>query len=202
MGTNQVDESLGAALFSGVKQRVLGALFTNPDRSFYGNELFRLTNSGKGALQRELARLQRVGLVNMEIIGKQKHYRANQASPIFEELHGIVIKTFGLADVLRNALVPFSSKIAVAFVYGSVAKRTDTSQSDIDMFIVSDDLSYSELIGALETAESKLARKISPTLQSRADLDRKRAEGNSFVIRVLEQPKVFIIGSEDDLAKP
>ena len=70
MGTNQVDESLGAALFSGVRQRVLGALFTNPERSFYGNELFRLTNSGKGALQRELARLQRVGLVSMEIIGK------------------------------------------------------------------------------------------------------------------------------------
>ena len=202
MGTKEVDESLGAALFSGVQQRVLGALFTNPDRSFYGNELFRLTKSGKGALQRELARLRRVGLINMEIIGKQKHYRANQASPIFEELHGIVIKTFGLADVLRNVLGPFSGKIAVAFVYGSVAKRTDTSQSDIDLFIVSDDLSYSELIGALEAAETKLARKISPTLQSRADLDRKRAEGNSFVIRVLEQPKVFIIGSAHDLAKP
>jgi predicted nucleotidyltransferase len=202
MGTKQIDESLGAALFSGVQQRVLGALFTNPDRSFYGNELFRLTNSGKGALQRELARLQRVGLVNMEIIGKQKHYQANRDSPIFEEVHGIVIKTFGMADVLSNALGPFSGNITVAFIYGSVAKRTDTSQSDIDLFIVSDDLSYSELIDALGAAETKLARKISPTLQSRAELERKRAEGNSFVIRVLEQPKVFIIGSDDDLAKP
>ena len=202
MGSKEIDDSLGAALFSGVQQRVLGTLFTHPDRSFYGNELERLTKSGRGALQRELARLRRVGLINMEVIGKQKHYQANRNAPIFEELHGIVVKTFGLADLLRNALLPLSGDVSVAFVYGSVAKRTDTAQSDIDLFVVSDRLSYSDLMRALEPAEARLARKINPTLQSGADLDRKRAEGNNFLIRVLEQPKIFIVGSEDDLAKP
>jgi predicted nucleotidyltransferase len=202
MGSKEIDDSLGAALFSGVQQRVLGALFSNPDRSFYGNELLRLTKSGKGALQRVLARLQRVGLINMQVIGKQKHYQANKAAPIFEELHGIVIKTFGLADVLRNALLPHSSDIEVAFVYGSVAKRKDRSHSDIDLFVVSENLSYQDVMKALESAESRLGRKINPTLHSRAELARKRAEGNSFVTRVLEQAKIFIIGAEHDLAKP
>ncbi len=202
MGSKEIDDSLGAALFSGVQQRVLGALFSNPDQSFYGNELLRLTKSGKGALQRELARLQRVGLINMQVIGKQKHYQANKAAPIFEELRGIVVKTFGLADVLRNALLPHSSGIEVAFVYGSVAKRNDRAHSDIDLFVVSENLSYQDLMKALEPAESRLGRKINPTLHSRAELARKRAEGNSFVTRVLEQAKIFIIGAELDVAKP
>ena len=201
MGPKEMDNSLGAALFSGVQQRVLGALFAHPDRSFFGNELLRLTHSGKGALQRELARLQRAGLISMQVIGHQKHYQANRSAPIFEELHGIVVKTFGLADVLRDALLPCASEIALAFVYGSVAKRSDTAHSDIDLFVVADTLAYADLMRALAPAEARLARKINPTLQSRADLHRKMARGNSFVTRVLEQPKIFIIGSDDDLAK-
>ncbi len=202
MGVNKNDESLGAALFSGVQQRVLGTLFSNPNQSFYGNELLRLTKSGKGALQRELARLERVGLIKMQVIGNQKHYQANKAAPIFEELRGIVVKTFGLADVLRNALLPRSREIAVAFVYGSVAKRKDSAHSDIDLFVVSENLSYADLMKVLETAESQLGRKINPTLYSRAELDRKRAEGNSFLTRVIDAAKIFIIGAELDLAKP
>jgi len=202
MGTKDGDDSLGAALFSGVQQRVLGTLFSNPDQSFYGNELLRLTKSGKGALQRELARLQRAGLVSTKVIGKQKHYQANKAAPIFEELRGIVIKTFGLADVLRSALLAHSNDIAVAFVYGSVAKRKDSAHSDIDLFVVSENLSYQELMIALGPAELRLCRKVNPTLHSRAELDRKRAQGDGFVTRVLERTKIFIIGTEDEFAKP
>jgi predicted nucleotidyltransferase len=107
---------------------------------------------------------------------------ANKAAPIFEELRGIVIKTFGLADVLRNALLPHLSDIEVAFVYGSVAKRKDRAHSDIDLFVVSENLSYQDLMKALEPAESRLGRKINPTLHSRAELARKRAEGNSLPV--------------------
>ena len=201
MGPKEADNSLGGALFSGVQQRVLGALFAHPDRSFYGNELLRLTHSGKGALQRELTRLQRVGLISMQVIGQQKHYQANRGAPIFEELHGIVVKTFGLADVLRDALLACASEIAVAFVYGSVAKRSDTAHSDIDLFVIADTLAYADLMRALTPAETRLARKINPILQSHADLHRKMVRGNSFITRVLEQPKIFIIGSDDGLAK-
>jgi predicted nucleotidyltransferase len=191
--------NLGDALFSGVQQRVLAVLFGTPERSFYGNELMRLTGSGKGALLRELERLERSGLVTARRIGNQKHYQANPGAPVFEELRGIVVKTFGIADVLRQALLPLAERIAAAFIYGSVAKKTDTSRSDIDVLAISDDLGYQELIKALQPAEKKLGRKVSPTVYSRTEFAQKLAARSGFVSRVLEQPKIFLIGSERDL---
>ena len=196
MGT--IQSGLGDALFAGVQQRVLGALFGNPERSFYGNELLRLTGSGKGALKRELDRLVKAGLVTVRSVGNQKHYQANPEAPIFEELRGIAIKTFGIGDVLRGALLPLAKKIRTAFIYGSVARRADTTRSDIDLLVVSDSLGYQDLIKALQTAERGLGRKISPTLYSAVELAKKRSGKNAFVLRVLEQPKIFLIGSDRD----
>ena len=196
MGT--IQSGLGDALFAGVQQRVLGALFGNPERSFYGNELLRLTGSGKGALQRELDRLVKAGLVTVRSVGNQKHYQANPEAPIFEELRGIAVKTFGVGDVVREALLPLAKKIRAAFIYGSIAKRADTTRSDIDLLVVSDSLGYQDLIKALQTAERGLGRKISPTLYSAVELAKKRSGKNAFVLRVLEQPKIFLIGSDRD----
>ena len=190
---------LADALFSGVQQRVLGILFGNPDRSFFSNELQRLAGSGKGALQRELDRLVRAGLATVRAVGNQKHYQANRQAPIFEEMRGIAVKTFGVADVVRQALLPLTDRTGAAFIYGSVAKRTDTARSDVDLLVVSDDLGYQQLIKALQPAEKRLGRKISPTLYSRAELAKKRSAKSSFIARVLEQPKIFVIGSERDL---
>jgi len=197
MGTKHF--GMGDALFAGVQQRVLGTLFGNPDRSFFGNELLRLTGSGKGALQRELDRLVKAGLVTMRAIGNQKHYQADREAPIFEELRGIALKTFGVADVLRQGLLPLADKISAAFIYGSIAKRADTARSDVDLLVVSDDLAYQDLMGALQSAEKRLGRKISPTLYSAAELAKKRSAKTGFVARVLEQPKIFVIGSDRDL---
>ena len=129
---------LADALFAKVQQRVLGVLFGNPRRSFYANEVIGLARSGTGAVQRELARLEASGLVTVTRVGKQKHYQANAGSPIFEELRALVLKTVGLADVLRAALAPVSRCIRAAFVYGSIAKGQDTAASDIDLMVVSD----------------------------------------------------------------
>ncbi len=197
MGLSQ--SGLGDALFAGVQQRVLGTLFGNPERSFYGNELLRLTASGKGALQRELDRLVKAGLVTVRSIGNQKHYQANPEAPIFEELRGIAVKTFGVGDVVREALRPLARKISAAFIYGSIAKRADTTRSDIDLLVVSETLGYQDLIRALQAAEHRIGRKISPTLYSAAELAKKRSGKSSFVTRVLEQPKIFLIGSDRDI---
>lgn len=199
MGPNSL--SAGDALFAGVQQRVLGVLFGNPDRSFFGNELLRLTGSGKGALQRELDRLVRAGLVTVRSVGNQKHYQANPDAPIFEELRGIAVKTFGVADVVRQAMLPLAGQITAAFIYGSIAKRTDTARSDVDLLVVSDDLGYQDLITVLQRAEQRLRRKVSPTLYTAVELKKKRSARNSFLARVLEQPKIFVIGSERDLEK-
>jgi predicted nucleotidyltransferase len=191
--------SLSDALFSKVQQRVLSLIFGQPDRSFYMSEIVRSVHSGTGAVERELSRLQRSGLVSVERIGNQKHYRANHQSPIFSELQSLVIKTVAVAEPLKKALAPYADKIHAAFVYGSVAKGTDTARSDIDLMIVGDELSYSELYTELQSAERTLHRKVSPTFLSLKDWQRKVSDEGSFIGKVSVSPKILVLGSEKDL---
>ena len=192
--------ALADALFSKVQQRVLAVLFGNADRSFYANEIISLAQTGTGAVQRELARLAAVGLLTVRRQGNQKHYQANRESPVFDELRGLVLKTSGLADVLRSVLEPLAPQIQAAFVYGSVAKSTDTAASDIDLMIVSDTLSYAEVIAALERAAKTLGRTVNPTVYSQKQFARRLQDGKVFVRRVMEQRKVWLIGNEHAVA--
>lgn len=192
--------SLASALFSNTQQRVLAFLFGQPERSFFATELIGLAGGGSGAVQRELVRLAQSGLVMVTRMGNQKHYQANPQSPVFAELCGIVQKTVGLAEPLRDALLPFADSIAAAFVFGSVAKRSDTAGSDIDLMVVSDSLNYADLFGALEEAATRLGRTVNPSIYSRQELARRIKQKNAFVTRVLAQPKVWLIGGEDELA--
>jgi predicted nucleotidyltransferase len=191
---------IARALFTKVQQRVLGVLFGNPGRSFYGNEIIAIAQCGTGAVQRELARLAGAGLVTVKRVGNQKHYQANAAAPVYEELRGLVLKTSGLVDTLRAALAPLASQITAAFVYGSVAKGTDTASSDIDLMVISDDLTHADMFGALEAAEERLGRPVNPTVHSREGLSNRIERGNAFLKRVLAQTKLWVIGSGDDLA--
>ena len=188
------------ALFTKVQQRVLAVLFGNPGRSFYGNEVIALAGSGTGAVQRELARLEAAGLVAVTRVGNQKHYQANAAAPVFEELRGLVLKSSGLIDVLRAALAPLAPQIHAAFVYGSVAKGQDTAQSDIDLMVVSDSLSYADLFTVLEEATNRLGRTVNPTVYSQQELDKRVRADNAFVKRVLAQPNLWVIGEEHGIA--
>ncbi len=186
------------ALFSTSQQRVLAYIYGQPERSFYTTELIRLSGGGSGAIQRELARLEQSGLVNITNVGSQKHYQANPDAPIYGELCAIMQKTVGLAEPLRKALEPLSEKIRFAFVYGSVAKRKDTASSDIDLMLVSDSLTYADVFAALESVSSKLRRTINPTVYSQKELHSRIDRGNSFIKRVLAQAKLWIIGQESD----
>lgn len=195
-----VRASLADALFSNTQQRVLGFLFGQPDRSFYATELIGLVNAGSGGVQRELTRLEQSGLVAVHRVGTQKHYQANKASPLFEELCGIARKTSGLAEPLRKALEPLASKIAAAFVYGSIAKKQDTAASDIDLMVVSDSVTHGDIYAALEPLVTKLGRPVNPTVYSKHELAHNLKTRNSFVTRVFEQPKIWIIGTDNELA--
>jgi len=193
------DASLSSALFSNVQQRVLALLFGHPERSFYTSEIVRNVHSGTGAVERELSRLQRSGLVSVERIGNQKHYRANRESPIFEELQSIVLKTAGLTEPLREVLAPYTDRIKTAFVYGSVAKGADTARSDIDLMVIGNNLTYTDLYVELQKAERTLRRHVNPTLLSIEDWRRKVIHKDSVVAKISTQPKLFIFGSETDL---
>ena len=189
---------LAAALFSTTQQRVLGLLFGQPDRSFFANEIIALAGAGSGAVQRELARLEAAGLVVTSRVGNQKHFQACATSPIYAELVGIIRKTVGIAEPLRAALAPFARRILTAFVYGSIAKGGDTAASDIDVMIIGEKIAYPDLYATIESTEARLGRKINPTIYTPAELKKKRGT-NSFVDRVLAQPKIFLIGSAADL---
>lgn len=191
--------TMAQALFSGTQQRVLGLLFGQPDRSFYATEIIGLAGVGSGAVQRELSRLTASGLVTVRPVGNQKHYQANPASPIYEELCGIARKTVGLAEPLRQALAPLATKIKAAFVFGSIAKKIDTAASDIDLLIVSDTLEYADVFLALEAASAVLGRPVNPTIYTVKELAKRIGQHEAFLTRVLSQPKVWLIGGEDDL---
>ncbi len=191
--------SLADALFSSTQQRVLAWLFGQPERSFYATELIGLAGAGSGAVQRELARLAQSGLVTARAVGNQKHYQANPEAPIYAELCGIVQKTVGLAEPLREALAPLATRIRAAFVYGSVAKREDTASSDIDLMLISDELAYSDLYAALEEVSTRLGRTVNPTIYTMQELAKRVKRKEAFATRVLAQSKLWLIGGEDAL---
>jgi predicted nucleotidyltransferase len=200
MGTNST--GLANALFSKVQQQVLGLLFVNAQRSFYTNEIVRFVDSGVGVVQRELEKLAGSGLITIKKIGNQKHYQANPDTPIFSDLRSIMLKTVGLADILRLALLPYSDKIQAAFIYGSIAEGRDTAKSDIDVLIIGKELTYADIVDALSKGEMKLGRPVNPSIYSMEEMKRKLHEHNAFISRVLGQPKIFLIGSLNDLPKP
>ena len=178
---------------------MLAVLFGNVGRSFYANEIIRLAASGTGAVQRELASLTDAGLVLVTRVGNQKHFQANANAPVFACLRDLVLKTSGLADVLRSALAAVAPDIRAVFVYGSVARHEDRTGSDIDLMVVSDGLAYADLFAALEEAARRLGRPVNPTLYSNAEFAERVGRRNAFITRVLAQPRLWVIGGDDDL---
>lgn len=182
--------SIGDALFTKTQQRLLSLLYGHPEQSYYLNELVRLANIGRGTVVRELAKLTDSGLVVMAWHGNQKHYQANPENPVFQELRQLVQKTFGISDVLQNALLPMADTLEQAFIYGSIAKGDAHAGSDIDLMLVGHDLSYSDVMTRLAPAEQQLQRTINPTLYSPSEFEQRIKDNQSFVTRVLEQPRI------------
>ena len=189
------------ALFTKTQQRVLGVLFGQPERSFYANEIIGLAASGSGTVQRELMRLEAAALVTVRRQGNQKHYQANQDAPIFSELRSIVLKTVGAVDVVRAALQELLPSIDAAFIFGSVAKGSDHARSDIDLMVIGTVASNAALLNALAPASAQLGRTVNPTLYSPEEFAQRVADGKSFIMRVLEQPKMFVKGSDHDVSR-
>ncbi|MFK5947355.1 MAG: hypothetical protein QM500_01130 [Methylococcales bacterium] len=184
--------TIGDALFTKTQQRVLGLLYGKPDQSFYLNELVRLAGVGKGAVSRELLKLVNAGLLTVTKQGNQSHYQANAENPIYAELKQIVQKSFGVVDVIKASLLPLLKQLDMAFIYGSMAKESARANSDIDLMLVGEDLSYGEVMALLDGAEQQLSRTINPTLLSLAEFDKRVNDGQSFLTRMLAQPKLWI----------
>jgi predicted nucleotidyltransferase len=202
MGNKASSSGLANALFSSVQQRVLGLLLGFPDRDFSTSEIIRRAKSGTGAVQRELARLASRGILTIKRVGNQKRYQANPSSPIYEDLRRLIMKTVGLAEPIRQALLPFEHKVQTAFIYGSVARGEDRSESDVDLFVLGEGVSYGELFDALKPVEAEIGRAINPSLMTRSEWQQKLADKNSFIVRVDKSPKIFVTGPADGFGSP
>jgi len=191
------EPSLADALFTSTQQKVLGLLFGQPDRSYFVTQIMARANAGRGAVQRELRRLEVSGLATVQMVGTQKHYQANPNSPLFDELCSIVRKTMGLEEPLRTAVESLPGEVIFAMIYGSVAKRTDTSGSDVDLLIVADGLMLEDVYAAVAPIEKLLDRQVSPTLYTTQEFSKRRDNQNPFLMRILGGPKIILMGSMD-----
>lgn len=186
--------SIASALFTDSQSQVLQWLFGQPDRNFHLSELRRLTGLGSASLQRELNRLVDAGLIHSTRIGNQRHFQANPDSPVYSELVAITRKTLGVVPVLQDALRALAPRLELAFIYGSVAKQTDTARSDIDLMLVGAPLTLGEVLENLLPAEELIGRKINPTILTPVEYARRLDEADSFVNRVLAQAVLPLIG--------
>ncbi len=190
--------TIADALFGATQQRVLGLLFGQPNRSFFATELMSLVESGRGAVQRELQRLERSRLVTVKKVGNQKHYQADPESPIFNELCSIVRKTIGLLEPLQASLAQIEGQLEVAILYGSIAKGTDTAKSDIDILIVSEKLTLEAAINTFTPIEEILDRRINCTIYTPREFYERRRDNNTFITRMLEGPHDILAGKLKD----
>lgn len=181
-------------LFGAYHRRLLGLLLMRPEQSFHLREVGRLTGVPSGPAHRELKRMERAGLVSTNRAGNQVRYQANKASPIFEELAGIMRKTSGMADVLREALALLADRIQVAFVFGSVAKGEESPRSDVDLMVVGK-VSFEDVVQAVYGVHERLRREVNPVVMPPKDFARKLKTKDRFVTRLMAEPKLLLLGA-------
>ncbi len=200
MSTTFADSKLSPALFGQTRRAILALLYGHPDQAYYLRQLVRSAGVGLGAAQREVKRLSDAGIIRRTVSGHQVFYQANPDCPVFGELKGLMVKTTGVADVLRAALAPLAAQIQLAFIYGSVARLAQRSGSDVDVMVVGEP-TFGEVVSALAGAQETLAREINPSVYSPAEFRSKLKAGHHFLTTVLEGEKVFLIGDEHELAR-
>jgi uncharacterized protein len=200
METRSAGRSISSVLFGGTRRAILSLLYGHPDRSYYLREIVRSTGFGLGSVQRELAQLTAGGILRRWQSGHQVYFQANSDSPVFKELRSLITKTAGLAETLREALLPLGDRICIALVYGSVARGEETQQSDVDVLIVGD-ISFAEAVKALGAAQERLERDINPSVYPLAEFRSRLAEQHYFIREVMSGPKIFIVGDADELER-
>jgi predicted nucleotidyltransferase len=192
-------------LFPQSRRAILDLLYSHPDEAFYLRQIVDLAGLAVGQTQRELRRLAACGIVERSEQGRHVYFKANGQCPIFDELRGIVAKTTGAVVAIRSALGPLSDRIEVAFMFGSVARGDETRASDVDVMVLGR-ASFAETAAAVRTAERRLRREVNLTVYPVGEFRAKAEQGHSFLTRVINGKKVFIVGSEDELgallAKP
>lgn len=186
------------ALLPKTRQGILAAALVQSEKTWYASELAQRLGVPSSSLQRELHDLTEAGILKTHKQGRMVYYQANRDSPVFPDLRGLLLKTAGLVDVLSHALKPVAPKVVTAFVYGSIAAGSESSDSDIDLMVVGD-IAPQDIALPLRRARESLGREVNPTVYSLAEFERKRAADDPFLKQVLDKPRLVVLRNRDEL---
>lgn len=200
MSTLNSIDSLSATLFGKTRRAVLALLYSHSDESFYLRQIVRTAGVGLGGVQRELKKLSEAGIIRRKERGRQVYYQANPECPVYAELKNLVIKTVGVGDVLKAALVPLADRVRVAFLFGSLVRGGERSTSDVDVMVVGD-VTFAEVVSALGRVQETIQREVNPIVYPPEEFRSKFAADHHFLKKAMEGSKLFLIGDDDELAK-
>lgn len=183
-------------LSSGVRAEIFRLLFGIANHELHVREIERRSGFADATVRQELKRLLGLGLIESRRDGNRMYYRANTGHPIYPDIRNLVLKTSGLVEVLSRALV--SPDIGLAFVFGSVAARTESAESDVDLMVIGD-VSLRRIGKMLSGVSATLGREINPHVLTVQEFARRKSSGEHFVSTVLKEPKLFVTGTEHEL---
>jgi uncharacterized protein len=191
--------TLAELLSSNVKAEVFRLLFGLAGGPLHLREIERRSGLAVATVQQELNRLTRLGIVEVRPDGNRTYYTAREDHPLYPEIRGLVLKTTGLADVLRRALGK-DKRISVAFIFGSIAQAREQAHSDVDLLVVGD-VGLRDVTNLLDDAAEKVGREINPKVFTPQEFRRRKQAENPFLLRVLAEPRIFVIGDDHELGK-
>lgn len=198
MNTSTETTNLGNTLFGKTRRVILSLLYGHTSEEYYLRQIVRITGAGIGPVQRELKQLTEVGIILRRVHGRQVYYQANSNSPIFREMKSLITKTSGVVDTISSVLAPIAENIELAFIFGSFARGEERRSSDIDLIFVGTP-TFAEIATQLHPSQEKLGRELNFTVYPSAEFKSKVAEGHHFLNTILGEPKIFVIGDENEL---
>ena len=200
MSTSEQNNTALSKLFGKTRRSILSLLYSHPDESFYVRQIFRTVGIAPGAGQRELKWLSESGIIRRTVSGHQVYYQANSGCPIFLELKNIIIKTVGVADIIRARLAPIANKIHIALLFGSIVEGKESRDSDVDILIVGDS-SFAEISETLDPAQKALGREVNPVVFNPTEFQDKLKKGHHFLNSILKNDFIYLIGDEIELKR-
>jgi predicted nucleotidyltransferase len=186
-------------LSSKARAEIFRLLFNGVEEELHMREIQRRAGFNDSTIRQELRRLVRLDLILGRKDSNRIYYQANKQHPLYPEIRNIVLKTIGLTDVMKEALQQ-SSKIKVAFVFGSIARNDENAKSDVDLVVIGD-VGLRKVTALLSGISDKIGREINPHVITSEEFTKRKAKHEHFITRVLQEKKIFIIGNENDLAE-
>ena len=187
---------LADLLSSRARSEIFRLLFGGSEEELHGREIQRRSGLNDSTIRQELRKLVRLDLVWRRKESNRVYYRAKTENPLYPEIRNLVLKTSGLGDVLRLALR--DQRIHIAFVFGSIASGEEKAGSDVDLMVIGN-LGLRDLSRLLSGVADKVGREINPHVLHDHEFRRRIQAGEHFVSTIIREPKIFIIGSKDEL---